>query len=151
VTKSTARLGPLALLAICGCSTNHILFSEEDHVGLKAAFAQNNPSPVELSIAYRRGVVAVVPQQSSSAKPTNFVSVKVDTTTNVVTVVHDPNELMSLYTRFEANVGLGNPIRVNHFLATGNAANAIVANEEALRSVANNFTTTSNAQLPQKK
>jgi hypothetical protein len=148
VTRSRIPVVLLAVASICGCSsTNHILFSEEDHLGLRVAFAQNSPSPAELSIAYRRGVVAVVPQQSSSTQTGNFavrVKKNEDGKGGTVTVVHDPNELMALYTRFQANVGLGDPICVNHFLATGNAANALVANNDALRDVTKNFSDMSN-------
>lgn len=153
MTRSRMPVGLLALASICGCSsTNHILFSEEDHIGLRVAFAQNSPSPAALSIAYRRGVVAVVPQQSSSSTQTGDFAVRVkkngDGKGGTVTVVHDPNELMALYTRFQANVGLGDPICVNHFLATGNAANALVANDEALRNVTKNFSGMSNPCQP---
>ena len=127
------------ILAVCGCRS-HLVFIEEDHVGLKAAFEPNTPSPVQLSIAYRRGVVAVVPQQSlAEVRTTNAVNVVVDRSANVVTVVQDPNELMSLYTRFTANVGLGDPTRVQHFLATGNAASGLVANNAGLRNLTTNF------------
>lgn len=139
--KSTKLLGLCALLAGSGCRS-HMLFVEEEQAGLKVAYAPNNPSPAQVTIALRRGLVAVVPQQSLSEVPTtNAVNVTTQNSggTNYVTVIEDPNELMSLYTRFQANVGLGAPIRFNHFLATGSAAIELLANEESLRQIATNF------------
>src|SRR5207253_655933 len=51
-------------LAGTGCKS-HLLFVEEDHLGLKATFEANNPSPVQVSVGYRRGIVAVIPQKSN--------------------------------------------------------------------------------------
>jgi hypothetical protein len=50
-----------------------------------------------------------------------------------LTVKPDPNELMSLYTVFRANVGFNDPVCVHHFLATGVAASNLLANESDLR------------------
>jgi hypothetical protein len=130
-------LAPIALLGATGCES-HLVFIEEDHIGLKAQFQPNNPSPVELSLGYRRGIVAVVPQQSKSGQTlTNPVSVT--WTTNSVTISENPNELMSMYTVFKANVGFNNPTEIHHFLATGMAANSLLANEDALRNVTTNL------------
>lgn len=131
----------LGCLTLCGCSS-HLIFMEEDHVGLKAQFEPNNPSPAQVSLGYRRGVVAVVPQQSAgTAKMSNLVTVTTTRTpTNtVVTVQHDPNELMSLYTVFRANVGFGDPVEIHHFMATGAAAASLLANENDLRDVTRNL------------
>jgi len=137
--KNLPRISALAsLLAAAGCQS-HLIFVEENHVGLKAAFEPNNPSPVELSIAYRRGVVAVVPQQSTKEVSGTVGSLTVSRDGTTATVMQDPNELMSLYTRFRANVGLGDPISVHHFLATGSAASGLVANNGGLRDVVTNF------------
>jgi hypothetical protein len=130
-------LAPLALLGLAGCQS-HLLFIEEDHFGLKAQFQPNNPSPAEMSLGYRRGIVAVIPQQSQKAV-TLANPVSVTWTSNSVTVTENPNELMSLYTVFKANVGFNNPTEIHHFLATGMAANSLLANEEALRNVTTNL------------
>ena len=139
--KTSTLIGIGTLLAACGCSS-HMLFFEEEQAGLKVAYAPNNPSPAQVTIALRRALVAVVPQQSLSEVPTtNAINVTTHNTdgTNYVTVIEDPNELMSLYTRFQANVGLGAPIRFNHFLATGSAAIELLSSEESLRQIATNF------------
>lgn len=130
-------LPALVLLGALGCSS-HLVFVEEDHVGLKAQFQPNNPSPGEISLGYRRGVVAVVPQQAKNAV-TLADPVSVTWTTNTVTVSENPNELMSLYTVFKANVGFGDPTEVHHFMATGMAANALLANSADLRNVTTNL------------
>ena len=130
-----------ACVAVCGCKS-HLIFLEEEQAGLKVAYAPNNPSPAQVTLALRCGVVAVVPQKSASEVPTtNAVNVTTELIngTNHVTVIEDPNELMSLYTRFQANVGLAGAIRFNHFLATGNAAIELLANAESLRQIATNF------------
>lgn len=130
-----------ACLATCGCQS-HMIFVEEEQAGLKVAYAPNNPSPAQVTLALRRGLVAVVPQQSlSEIKTTNAVNVTTQKIngTNYVTVIEDPNELMSLYTRFQANLGLAGAIRFNHFLATGNAAIELLANAESLRQITTNF------------
>jgi hypothetical protein len=135
--KSLIILIPLTLLGLAGCES-HLVFVEEDHVGLKAQFQPNNPSPAQLTLGYRRGIVAVVPQQSRTAVTlTNPVTV--NWTSNSITVVENPNELMSLYTVFKANVGFGSPTEVHHFMATGMAANALLANTADLRNVTTNL------------
>jgi hypothetical protein len=125
-------------LCITGCES-HLVFIEEDHLGLKAQFQPNNPSPGEISLGYRRGIIAVVPQQS--AKPVTLMNpISVTwTTNNSLTVCQNPNELMSLYTVFKANVGFGSPTEIHHFLATGMAANALLANSDSLRNVTTNL------------
>lgn len=130
----------LTMLCLSGC-TSHLIFVEEDHFGLKAQFEPNNPSPAELSLGYRRGVVAVIPQQSDQpVRLTNSVTVTTEKGTNtVVKIFNDPNELMSLYTVFRANVGFGDPVEVHHFLATGAAATSLLANESELRNVTTNL------------
>ncbi len=128
-----------SLAILCGCSTTHLIFFEEDHVGLKASFEANNPAPAELSLGYRRGIVAVLPQQaknpSNQSDPVTIKSQKTDTNT-VITIMHDPDELMSLYTVFKANVGFMDPVKIHHFLATGNAAAALLSNSADLRNLA---------------
>ncbi len=135
--KKLIILASLALLGLTGCES-HLVFIEEDHIGLKAQFQPNNPSPAELSLGYRRGIVAVIPQQSKTAQ--NLINpVSVTWTTNSVTVCENPNELMSMYTVFKANVGFGSPTEIHHFMATGMAANSLLANEDALRNVTTNL------------
>ena len=127
----------IVLMGLTGC-TSHLVFLEEDHFGLKAQFQPNNPSPAEFSLGYRRGIVAVIPQQSKS--PVTLANpVSVTWTTNAVTICENPNELMSLYTVFKANVGFNDPTEIHHFLATGMAANALLANYGDLRNVTTNL------------
>lgn len=135
--KKLTVIAPLVLLYLTGCES-HLVFIEEDHMGLKAQFQPNNPSPVELSLGYRRGIVAVVPQQSQ--QPMNLTNpVSVTWTTNLVTISENPNELMSLYTVFKANVGFNSPTEIHHFMVTGMAANSLLANSASLRNVTTNL------------
>lgn len=135
--KSLLMLVPLVLLGLTGCQS-HLVFVEEDHMGLKAQFQPNNPSPAQISLGYRRGIVAVIPQQSKT--PVNLADpVSVTWTTNSVTICQNPNELMSLYTVFKANVGFGDQTEVHHFMATGMAANSLLANHGDLRNVTTNL------------
>lgn len=130
-----AAIVPLTLLCFTGCES-HLAFVEEDHWGLKAQFQPNNPSPAQITLGYRRGIVAVIPQQAAQSQTlTNPISVT--WTTNSITVVQNPNELMSLYTVFNANIGFGDPTEVRHFMATGMAANSLLANHEDLRTLSN--------------
>ena len=127
----------IVLMGLTGC-TSHLVFLEEDHFGLKAQFQPNNPSPAEFSLGYRRGIVSVIPQQS--AKPVDLANpVFVTWTSNAVTISENPNELMSLYTVFKANVGFGSPTEIHHFMATGMAANSLLANFGDLRNVTTNL------------
>jgi hypothetical protein len=135
--KELIIIAPVVMLWLTGCES-HLVFIEEDHIGLKAQFQPSNPSPVEISLGYRRGIVAVIPQQSkNSVNLANPVSVT--WTTNSVTICQNPNELMSLYTVFKANVGFGDPTEIHHFMATGMAANSLLANSGDLRNVTTNL------------
>ncbi len=142
MTKAALATICLVLVGTVGC-TSHLMFVEEDHLGLKAQFAANNPAPAEVSLGYRRGIVAVIPQQSGDTVPlTSSVSVTSSQDSagkKTVTVYNDPNELMSLYTTFRANVGFNDPVEVHHFLATGIAAASLLANHEELRNVMGNL------------
>lgn len=130
-------LAPLLLLGLAACES-HLVFLEEDHVGLKAQFQPNNPSPAEITLGYRRGIVAVVPQQAETAVDvTNPVFVT--WTTNSLTIHENPNELMSLYMVFKANVSFASQTEVHHFMASGMAANSLLANSEDLRNVTTNL------------
>jgi hypothetical protein len=135
--KSPITVASLALLGLNAC-TSHLMFVEEDNIGLKARFEANNPTPAQLSLGYRRGVVAVIPQQSKGNKPSPALSVA---STNgaqgkVIVIKNDPNELMSLYTVFKANIGFNDPVAIKHFLATGTAATSLLADHDELRNVA---------------
>ncbi len=133
-------VGLLSVLVLGGC-TSHLVFYEEDSLGLKAKFESSNPAPAQLSLGYRRGIVAVIPQKSDGKKPSAALAV---TTTEgqgkkTITITDDPNELMSLYTLFKANVGFMDPVETKHFLATGTAAASLLANDDNLRDVTKAF------------
>ncbi|MBI3414944.1 MAG: hypothetical protein HY043_06415 [Verrucomicrobia bacterium] len=129
----------LGLFWLVGC-TSHLVFFEEDHVGLKAAFEPNNPAPAQFSVGYRRGVVAVIPQKSDAGDKARSQPLSVTQTNGadgkkVVVIVTNPHELMSLYTTFKANIGFNNPVQINHFLATGKAATSLLADRDELRNL----------------
>lgn len=126
----------MALLGAGGCSS-HLMFVEQSHVGLKATFEPNQPTPAEVDLGYRRAMFAVIPQKAERASSQSG-SVTVDRSKSPmeITVVPDPNELMSLYTVFRANVGFNDPVCLHHFLATGVAASNLLANASDLRDVA---------------
>jgi hypothetical protein len=125
-------------LAAGGCS-RHVLFLEHSHLGLKASFEPNTPTPAEVDLGWRRAIFAMVPQRSKKeSKTSGGGSVTVTAPKGgpaTVTVVPDPNELMSVYAVFRANVGFADPVCVHHFLATGVAASNLLANEPDLRRV----------------
>jgi hypothetical protein len=128
---------PLVLAAVMlatGCTT-HLLFAEHSHLGLKASFEPNQPTPAEVDLGWRRAVFAMVPQKSANQSVHGGGSVKVtkNSGTTQIEVTPDPNELMSAYVVFRANVGFADPICVHHFLATGVAASTMLANEGDLR------------------
>ena len=146
---TTAALA-LGALAITGCKS-HLLFVEEDHIGLKATFEANNPSPVQVTVGYRRGIVAVIPQKlngqndaAPATKPEDKPAAPLaadnpgtnspaDSQKTTITIQSNPNELMSLYSTFSANIGFNEPVQITHFLATGSAAATLLAKHEYLR------------------
>jgi hypothetical protein len=81
----------------------------------------------------------MVPQKSRDQAAPGRGSVTVTPATKgaptKVEIKPDPNELMSLYAVFHANVGFNDPICVHHFLATGVAAANLLANHDDLRKV----------------
>ncbi len=157
--KRALTVGILAVpcLLAAGCSTSHLLFVENSHMGLKASFEPNNPTPAEIDIGWRRAVVAMVPKKSAqadknaqadqqpkgdktrTAEPSGSVTVTTsdDTTTGgkktLIEIVPDPNELMSMYAVYKGNIGFGDPIDIYHFMATGVAASNLLANQGELR------------------
>jgi hypothetical protein len=131
----------MATVAVGAGCTSHVLFTEHSHLGLKASFEPNQPTPAEVDLGWRRALFAMVPQKSrqGSAPGSGYVKVTQPQKSGdplVVEVKPDPNELMSLYTVFRANVGFGDPICIHHFLATGVAASSLLANETDLRELA---------------
>lgn len=123
---------------VTGC-TSHLIFVEEGHIGLKAKFESNSPTPAELSLGYHRGMIAVVPQQSAQpsgrTQPLNVVGAVGANSGKTLTIEHDPDELMSMYSTFCANVGFGDPVEVHHFLATGTAAVTLLSTQSQLRNL----------------
>jgi hypothetical protein len=132
---------------LSGCSS-HVLFVEHSHIGLKASFEPNQPTPAEVDLGWRRALFAMVPQKSPSARRAESSAVRDDAARSKVTISGDagartqivvqdnPDELMSLYSVFRANIGFNDPVCVHHFLATGVAASVLLANEPDLRALA---------------
>ena len=120
-----------------GC-TQHLLFVEESHFGLRAKFAANSPSPYDVDLGYRRGLFVLIPKQDTSSESTPADVVKTEGDGTVV-VTHDPDELMSLFSIFRANIGLNDPILVEHFVATGIAASQVAASKTDIASISKRF------------
>ena len=124
-----------------GACSSHVIFAEESHFGLKARFSGATPSPVDVDLGYRRGVVAAIPQQngerrnpkSPSCPPTDGTSRPNADDNMTIVVPSDPEELMSIYSTFRANIGFDDPIEVQHFLATGFAATQLTSSATALQ------------------
>ena len=105
------------LLLLTGCE-HHLAFVEENHWGLKAEMSGDSATPANVDIGFRRSAVAFIPQTNNSNSDGAGNS--------------ENNELTSFYSSYEANIGFGDPIYVNHFLATGEAAVKLMVDEEAL-------------------
>ncbi|PON14998.1 hypothetical protein C2W62_26155 [Candidatus Entotheonella serta] len=71
---------------------------------------------------------ATVSQPAAKARETSAQE-------TVIQIQHDPDELMSLYSVFKANIGFNDPIKVCHFLATGVAAVVLLSDEKALNAL----------------
>ncbi|MBY0277349.1 hypothetical protein K2Z84_18615 [Candidatus Binatia bacterium] len=129
----------IAALCLTGGCSSHLVFLESSHLGLKASFEPNNPTPAEVDLGYRRGMFAMIPQKSEESGHGQPGSVRVEQSgegtnkTTTITVTPDPDELMSMYSTFCGNVGFADPVEVHHFLATGVAASNLLANQAALR------------------
>jgi hypothetical protein len=125
---------------LAGC-TQHLVFLENSHIGLKASFEPNNPTPAEVDVGFRRAIFAMVPQKSAEAKDDERKQVRSGSVTVTkngdgstrITVVPDPNELMSMYAVYQGNIGFDDPIDIYHFMATGVAASNLLANQNSLR------------------
>lgn len=141
-----------ALLLSGGCSS-HLIFAEHSHAGLKVQAGGDVLSPYELSLGYRRGVVAAVPKQqpssSSQDQPASEQGAEATGNSgtppqgegggndngngdqNIVVLEYDPHELMSIYTEFCANIGFDDPIEFHHLIVTGDAAVRLLAEADA--------------------
>lgn len=167
----------LPFLLSCACATlfstgctSHLVFMEESHTGLKIAIGGGTPSPYDISLGYRRGVIAAVPKQRPSS---NTGSTSVPATTHssgtgstvgsdeggeaaqvvngdkkTVVIKYDPNELMNLYSDFCTNIGFGDPIEYHHFMVTGEAAVRLTANKNALNELTQVMTTCNRELTP---
>jgi hypothetical protein len=134
-----------SLFLLEGCAS-HLFFVEESHLGLKAKFRADSTAPFDVDLGYRRGVIALLPKQSDGGEkvenplPGEITtpappSASSDSTETVLRVRHDPDDLMSLYSVFRANVGFADPVEVCHFMATGVAAIALLSNSESLKAL----------------
>lgn len=135
-------ISALSLTAVLAACKSHLSFVEESHVGLKAKIAANQTNPFDVDLGYRRGMLVFLPKKGGAedeqASAVRSVTTVDDGTGNVTEkvswkVYENPSELMSLYTRFDANVGFNAPVKIKHFLATGTAAALLMTNEEQLR------------------
>ena len=141
--KSALAVALATVLTLPAC-TRHLLFVEEDHIGLRAKFEGESPTPAEVHLGYRRGLMAFIPQQEShlqNGEQSGSVSVDTSGPTKRITINKDPRELMSLYTVFKANVGFLDPVEFHHFVATGAAAEQLLANHDELRHVTDHIGT----------
>ena len=136
---------------LCGGCTSHLFFVEESHLAFKAQFRAQSAAPFNLDLGYRRGMIALIPLQSDEnqdkgkASGTSEASEAVESSTptpanaagepktKVLRIQHDPDELMSLYSTFKANIGFNDPVEVCHFMATGVAATALLSDKETLK------------------
>lgn len=124
-----------AILCSSGC-TSHLVFMEESHTGLKIRVGASTPSPYEVSLGYRRGMVAAVPKQTPSRQGEAEESQPSTDTTHTppndkdkVILAEDSRELMSMYSEFCANVGFDSPIAFHNLLVTGDAAIWLLSGE----------------------
>jgi hypothetical protein len=127
----------LACVVQAGCY-RHLVFVENSHFGLKASFEPNNPTPAEVDLGWRRAMFAMVPQKSSGDTKSSPGSVTVERSADdngktTITIVPDPNELMSMYAVYQGNIGFNDPVEIYHFMATGVAASNLLANDGSLR------------------
>lgn len=118
------------VLLATSCAT-HLQFVEGSHMGLKMKVNTSDMTPAEIDLGYRRGMAALIPRQQTTegslqGKP--IMEKKNDT----VVIRQDPHEVMSLYSRFKANVGFNDKVEVRHFLATGNAATLLMGRKNQL-------------------
>lgn len=149
--KRLVLLGITAgILCTAGC-TSHLVFIEESHTGLRIRAGGNSaPSPYEISLGYRRGMIAAVPKQQNAqavdagsttdrgvaggeTNRENMLSTLATSGSKAglgngsngkarVVLRDDPTELMSLYSEFCANVGFNDPVEYHNLLVTGDAA-----------------------------
>jgi hypothetical protein len=135
----------LAALVLQGCKS-HLLFVEESHLALKAKFRADSATPFDVDLGYRRGMIALIPMQLEGGEekqttppaatlPPPASPAPSSPTTKVLRVHHDPDELMSLYTVFKANIGFADPVEVCHFMATGVAATVLLSDAESLKAL----------------
>jgi hypothetical protein len=132
----------LLLAALAPGCKSHLFFVEESHWGLKAKISASQTTPFDVDLGYRRGMIVFLPKKSGDAAAADAQPVVQKQTQDGKvqwTVSSDPGDLMSLYTRFDANVGFFDPVRVRHFLATGDAAAQLIANESDLNRIGGVF------------
>jgi hypothetical protein len=61
----TLMAGVLTATVVVGAGcASHVLFTEHSHLGLKASFEPNQPTPAEVDLGWRRALFAMVPQKS---------------------------------------------------------------------------------------
>jgi hypothetical protein len=119
-----------ATLLMMACKT-HLQFVEGSHMGLRMKVNATEMTPAEIDLGYRRGMAVIIPRQAvTEGALAGPIIEKPDD--NTVIIRQDPHEVMSLYSRFKANVGFMDPVEVRHFLATGNAATLLLGRKNQL-------------------
>ncbi len=132
-------VGCALLLFLIGCA-NHVAFIEESHLALKAQFRANSTTPFDVDLGYRRGMTALIPMQDKGEAQPSLRTTPDETppapgTNHILRIQHDPDELMSLYTVFKANIGFNEPVEVCHFMASGVAATALLSDQKSLEAL----------------
>lgn len=120
----------LMVALTCGCST-HLQFVEGSHMGLKMKINATEMTPAEIDLGYRRGVAVLIPRQQVTEGSLDGKPIMERNGDDVI-IRQDPQEVMSLYSRFKANVGFMDAVEVRHFLATGNAATLLMGRQNQL-------------------
>lgn len=131
------------LISGCGFPSEHLLFTEESHVGLKVKGGYDAVTPVDIDFGYRRSVLALIPKidspkETKEANETNETK-KANETKEARVLCEidslDSKEPLSVISVFNSEVSWFTGTQVHTYFATGRAATQTACDVHAIKAL----------------
>lgn len=131
-------LGTGLTLLCAGCAPNAILFHETAKVGFNTQYQPDSSQPVNVTLGFKRRIVAVVPSRDAEEKDTyEVVTLEDKVTKQKVHVFRPKGEALSMVSRFDVVAKPNEGVAITNYFATGFAAKVLTegSDEETAKGV----------------
>lgn len=119
-------LGAGLTLFCGGCAPNAIMFHETSKVGFNTQYQPDSSQPVNVTLGYKRRIVAVVPSRDAEKRDTyEIVTFEDKVTKQKMEVFRPKGEALSMVSRFDVVAKPNEGVAITNYFATGFAARVL--------------------------